>query len=144
MGLTKCYFFDSAANYLNFLLLNLIHLNPNICLCQNCGELFVAKTKKKTLYCDRIQLDSNKTCSEIGPKNRAELQSTLFGFEDYGKAVERNYQRAKRTEEYYVKDKQLEWDEYFDWLERAQQAKKQWLNEEISDDDFLDIVHELD
>ena len=144
LGLTKCYFFDSAANYLNFLLLNLIQLNPNICLCQNCGELFVAKTKKKTLYCDRIQPDSNKTCSEIGPKNRAELQSTLFGFEDYGKAVERNYQRAKRTEEYYVKDKQLEWDEYFYWLERAQQAKKQWLNEEISDDDFLDIVRELD
>ena len=144
LGLTKCYFFDSAANYLNFLLLNLIHLNPNICLCQNCGELFVAKTKKKTLYCDRIQPDSNKTCSEIGPKNRAELQSTLFGFEDYGKAVERNYQRAKRTEEYYVKDKQLEWDEYFYWLERAQQAKKQWLNEEISDDDFLNIIHELD
>ena len=144
LGLTKCYFFDSAANYLNFLLLNLIQLNPNICLCQNCGELFVAKTKKKTLYCDRIQPDSNKTCSEIGPKNRAELQSTLFGFEDYGKAVERNYQRAKRTEEYYVKDKQLEWDDYFSWLERAQQAKKQWLNEEISDEDFLNIVHELD
>ena len=144
LGLTKCYFFDSAANYLNFLLLNLIQLNPNICLCQNCGELFVAKTKKKTLYCDRIQPDSNKTCSEIGPKNRAELQSTLFGFEDYGKAVERNYQRAKRTEEYYVKDKQLEWDDYFSWLERAQQAKKQWLNEEISDDDFLNIIHELD
>ena len=143
-GLTKCYIFASAANYLNFLLLNLIQLNPNICLCQNCGELFVAKTKKKTLYCDRIQPDSNKTCSEIGPKIRAELQSTLFGFEDYGKAVERNYQRAKRTEEYYVKDKQLEWDDYFSWLERAQQAKKQWLNEEISDEDFLNIVHELD
>ena len=143
-GLTKCYVFDSAENYLNYLLLNLIQLNPNICLCQNCGELFVAKTKKKTLYCDRIQPDGNKKCSEIGPKNRAELQSTLFGFDDYNRAVERNYQRAKRTEEYYVKDKQLEWDEYFDWLERAQQAKKQWLNEEISDDEFLNIVHELD
>ena len=144
LGLTKCYLFDSAANYLNFLLINLIQLNPNICLCQNCGELFVAKTKKKTLYCDRVQSESQKRCSEIGPKKRAELQSTLFGFEDYDKAVERNYQRAKRTEEYYVKDKQLEWDEYFDWLERARQAKKQWLNEEISDDDFLNIVHELD
>ena len=144
LGLTKCYIFDSAANYLNFLLLNLIQLNPNICLCQNCGELFVAKTKKKTLYCDRIQLDDRKKCSEIGPKNRAELQSTLFGFEDYDKAVERNYQRAQRTAEYYVKDKRLEWDDYFSWLERAQQAKKQWLNEEISDDDFLDFVHELD
>ena len=144
LSLTKCYVFDSAANYLNFLLLNLIQLNPNICLCQNCGELFVAKTKKKTLYCDRIQPDSNKKCSEIGPKNRVELQSTLFGFEDYDKAVERNYQRAKRTAEHYVKDIRLKWDDYFSWLERAQLAKKQWLNEEISDDDFLDIVHELD
>lgn len=144
LGLTKCYIFDSAANFLNFLQLNLIQLNPNICLCQNCGELFVAKTKKKTLYCDRVQPDSNKKCNEIGPKIRAELQSTLFGFEDYDKAVERNYQRAKRTEEEYVKDIKLEWNDYFSWLERAQQAKHQWLNEEISDDDFLNIVHELD
>ena len=144
MGLTKCYIFDSAVNYLNYLLLNLIQLNPNICLCQNCGELFVAKTKKKTLYCDRVQPDDQKKCSEIGPKIRAELQSTLFGFEDYDMAVERNYQRAKRTDEYYVKDKQLEWDDYYTWLEKAQLAKKQWLNEEISDDDFLDIVRELD
>ena len=144
LGLTKCYFFVSAANYLNFLLLNLIHLNPNICLCQNCGELFVAKTKKKTLYCDRIQPDSNKKCGEIGPKNRAELQSTLFGFENYDKAVERNYQRAKRTAEHYVKDIRLKWDDYFSWLEKAQLAKKHWLNEEISDEDFLNIVHELD
>ena len=144
LGLTKCYVFDSAANYLNFLLLNLIRLNPNICLCQNCGELFVAKTKKKTLYCDRVHPDDGKKCSVIGPKKRAELQSTLFGFEDYDMAVERNYQRAKRTEEEYVKDIQLKWDDYYDWLERVQRAKKQWLNEEISDEVFLSVVHELD
>ena len=144
LGLTKCYVFDSAANYLNFLLLNLMQLNPNICLCQNCGELFVAKTKKKTLYCNKVQPDSNKKCSEIGPKNRAELQSMLFGFEDYDKAVERNYQRAKRTEDSYVKDIKLGWDDYYAWLDRVQQAKKQWLNEEITDEDFLNIVHELD
>ena len=144
LELTKCYIFDSAANYLNFLLLNLIQLNPNICLCQNCGELFVAKTKKKTLYCDRVHLDDGKKCSVIGPKKRAELQSTLFGFEDYDMAVERNYQRAKRTEEEYVKDIQLKWDDYYDWLERVQRAKKQWLNEEISDEVFLSVVHELD
>ena len=120
LGLTKCYIFDSAANYLNFLLLNLIRLNPNICLCQNCGELFVAKTKKKTLYCDRIHPDDGKKGSVIGPKKRAELQSTLFGFEDYDMAVDRNYQRAKRTEEEYVKDIQLKWDDYYDWLERVQ------------------------
>ena len=144
LGLTKCYIFDSAANYLHFLILKLIQLNPNICLCQNCGKLFVAKTKKKTLYCDRIQLDDGKKCSEIGPKNRAELQSSLFGFDEYEKAVERNYQRAKRTEEKYVKDIRLEWDDYYDWLDKVRSAKALWLNDGLSDEDFLNIVHELD
>ena len=144
LALTKYYYFDSAANYLRFLLVQLIKCNPNICLCQNCNRLFVAKTKKRTLYCDRVQTDSQKKCSEIGPKKRAELQSTLFGHEDYDKAVERNYQRAKRTQEYYVKDIKLKWDDYYAWLDRVQQAKKQWLNEDISDEDFLNIVHELD
>jgi len=144
LALTKTYYFDSAANYLRFLSFQLINCNPNICLCQNCNRLFVAKTKRRTLYCDRIQPDDGKKCSEIGPKNRAELQSTLFGFEDYDKAVERNYQRAKRTQEYYVKDIKLGWDDYYNWLDRVQQAKKQWLNEDISDEDFLNIVHELD
>ena len=144
LGLTKCYIFDSAANYLHFLILKLIQLNPNICLCQNCGELFVAKTKKKTLYCDRIQLDDGKKCSEIGPKNRAELQSSLFGFDEYEKAVERNYQRAKRTEEEYVKDIRLEWDDYYDWLDKVRSAKALWLNDGLSDEDFLNIVHKLD
>ncbi len=144
LGLTKCYIFDSAANYLHFLILKLIQLNPNICMCQNCGELFVAKTKKKTLYCDRIQIDDGKKCSEIGPKNRAELQSSLFGFDEYEKAVERNYQRAKRTEEEYVKDIRLEWDDYYDWLDKVRSAKVLWLNDGLSDEDFLNIVHELD
>ena len=44
----------------------------------------------------------------------------------------------------YVKDIKLDWDDYYDWLDRVQQAKKQWLNEDISDEDFLSIVHELD
>ena len=144
LALTKTYYFDSATNYLCFLLFKLIQQNPNICLCQNCNRLFVAKTKKRTLYCDRVQPDSQKKCSEIGPKKRAELQSTLFGFEDYEKAVERNYQRAKRTEEYYVKDIKLEWNDYYSWLDKVQHAKQQWLKEEITDEDFLNIVHELD
>ena len=54
------------------------------------------------------------------------------------------YNFIKRTEEEYVKDIQLEWDDYYTWLERAQRAKQLWLNEEITDDEFLIIVHELD
>ena len=144
LALNIYYYFDSAANYLRFLLVQLIKCNPNICLCQNCNRLFVAKTKMRTFYCDRIQPDDGKKCSEIGPKKRAELQSTLFGFEDYDKAVERNYQRAKRTQEYNVKDIQLGWDDYYSWLDKVQQAKNQWQNEDISDEDFLSTVHEFD
>lgn len=144
LALTKTYYFVSATNYLCFLLFKLVQQNPNICLCQNCNRLFVAKTKKRTLYCDRVHPDSQKKCSEIGPKKRAELQSTLFGFEDYDKAVERNYRRAKRTEEKYFNVIRLDWNDYFDWLDRAKQAKQQWLKEEITDEDFLNIVHELD
>lgn len=143
-ALTKMYYFDSAANYIRFLLFVMVRDNPNICICQNCGRLFVAKTKKRTYYCDRIDDDSGKKCSEIGPKHRMELQSKLFGFADYDKAVERNYKRAKRTEEQYVKDTRLEWDEYNAWLEKVKQAKKQWLNDELGDEDFLKIVRELD
>ena len=143
-GLTRFYFFDSASNYLDFLLFQMIILNPNICMCQNCGKLFAAKTKKRTLYCSRIQPDTNKKCSEIGPKIRAERQSSLFGYEDYEKAVNQNYQRARRTEENYARDVFLDWKDYYSWLERAQIAKKQWQNGEISNEEFLQIVHELD
>ena len=72
------------------------------------------------------------------------MQSSLFGFDEYEKAVERNYQRAKRTEEEYVKDIRLEWDDYYDWLNKVRSAKALWLNDGLSDEDFLNIVHELD
>ena len=75
---------------------------------------------------------------------RRNAQSCNQRCEDYDKAVERNYQRAKRTSEFYVKDIKLGWDDYYNWLDRVQQAKKKWLNEEITDEDFLSIVHELD
>lgn len=68
LGLTKCYVFDSAENYLNFLLLNLIQLNPNICLCQNCGELFVAKTKKKLSTVTGCSLTAKRNAVRLVPR----------------------------------------------------------------------------
>ena len=62
LALTKYYYFDSAANYLRFLLLQLIKCNPNICLCQNCNRLFVAKTKKLVRRNAQI---CNQRCSAL-------------------------------------------------------------------------------
>lgn len=142
--LSKGYLFESAANYLNYLLVRLVLLNPNICTCQNCGRLFLAKTKKQTNYCSNKQPGSKKKCCEIGPKNRMKLQSTLFGFEDYDKAVERNYQRSIRSVHHHLTTPHVNRNDYRIWLEKAQKAKQQWIKQEISDDEYLSVVHELD
>lgn len=144
---SKGYYFDSAANYLTFLFLNVIMLNSNVCRCFNCKELFVAKTNKRTFYCDRIQTEDGKTCKQIGPPIRMQMQSELFGFKDYDMAVMRNYKRMERYSQGISgarAEKTLSWSEYEDWLQRAQAAKEKWIKEEISDDEFLEIVHQLD
>lgn len=65
-GLASHYYFRSAVGYYHFLLLHFAASKPNVALCQCCGRYFVPKTKKKTLYCDRI-LKDEKTCKEWGP-----------------------------------------------------------------------------
>lgn len=142
--LSKGYLFDSAANYLNYLLVRLVLLNPNICTCQNCGRLFLAKTNKQTNYCSSRQPGNKMKCCEIGPKNRMKLQSTLFGFEDYDKAVERNYQRSIRSVRHHLTAPHVNRNDYQVWLEKAQRAKQKWIKQEISDDEFLSVVYELD
>ena len=72
------------------------------------------------------------------------MEYSLFSFDENEKADERNYHRARRTEEKYVKDIRLEWDDYYDWLDKVRSAKALWLNDGLSDEDFLNIVHELD
>lgn len=64
-GLASHYHFRSAVDYYHFLLLHFIAGQPNVALCQSCGRYFIPKTKKKTLYCDRI-LKDDKTCREWG------------------------------------------------------------------------------
>lgn len=65
-GLTTQYHFRSAVDYYHFLLLHFAADKPNVARCQYCGRYFIPKTKKKTLYCDRI-LKDGKTCKEWGP-----------------------------------------------------------------------------
>lgn len=64
-GLAAQYYFRSAVDYYHFLLLHFVAGKPNVALCQCCGRYFIPKTKKKTLYCDRI-LKDDKTCKEWG------------------------------------------------------------------------------
>ena len=60
------YRFRSTKNYFQFLLMNYLHSEPNVAQCHSCGQYFIPKTRKTTLYCDRVMKDG-KTCKEIAP-----------------------------------------------------------------------------
>lgn len=64
-GITTQYHFRFAVDYYHFLLLHFVADKPNVVRCQCCGRYFIPRTKKKTLYCDRI-LKDDKTCKEWG------------------------------------------------------------------------------
>ena len=64
--LTTQYHFRSAVGYYHFLLLQFMTNHPSVARCHCCGRYFIPKTKKKTLYCDRVLKDV-KTCKEWRP-----------------------------------------------------------------------------
>ena len=78
-------------------------------------------------------------------KKKMEENNTLL--EEYSKAVARNYKRVERTENKLTKhhnNKELDVIAYNAWLDKAQDAKRDWINKKITDDDFAAVIHELD
>lgn len=73
-GLTTQYHFRSAVDYYHFLLLQFVSGHPAVACRHCCGRYFIPKTKKKTLYCDRI-LKDGKTCKEWGAGAQAPAES---------------------------------------------------------------------
>ena len=60
------YYFRSPCNYYCYLFLVYLSKKPNVAKCQCCGDFFIPKTKKATLYCDRV-IKNGKTCKQIAP-----------------------------------------------------------------------------
>lgn len=61
---SRTYYFQMESGYMIFLLMRFMERKSLIARCQCCGRFFVPKTKKTTLYCDRLYLGEN-TCKEI-------------------------------------------------------------------------------
>lgn len=140
--LTSRYHFRSAVDYYHFLLLHFVTGKPNVALCECCGRYFIPKTKKKTLYCDRI-LKDDKTCKEWGPtlKHRQAAQNKNV-IEEFDRAKRRMYKRYERTT-YLSKrpsEKDLSYAEYYEWLEKATEARDAYLTGELSEEDALRII----
>lgn len=132
------YFFRSLTNYYHFILLRFLDSNPNIAWCNCCGKFFYPATKKVTLYCDRI-IENGKTCKQIGPtlkrKSIAKNDSVLTAYERTYQKMYKRYERSSDSP--HPLSKGLTQLGFFEWSDRATEAKKRYLNGEISEEEAL-------
>ncbi len=145
---TKGYRFEKLKDYLWFVFINFLQYDVNFSECKYCGHFFIPKTKKKTLYCDRIRTVDGRTCKDIGPaevsKRNAEFSEVLS---EYDKAVNRNFKRVERFEDKQSGEKHgkdLDYMEYSEWLSRLREMRERWKNGEVGDEEILNVIHELD
>lgn len=107
-----CYIINSVTEYINILFYAFVSNNPIVSVCNNCDRLFIPKTKKLTLYCDRTT-NEHTTCKQIGAKNKHNDKIETD-------PVLKAYQLEKhRIEMYCLRSKQDKYDffdDYFDWL----------------------------
>lgn len=141
-GLTTQYHFRSAVDYYHFLLLQFVSCHPAVAWCHCCGRYFIPKTKKKTLYCDRI-LKDGKTCKEWGPvlKHRQKV-AQISVVEEFDRAKRRMYKRYERAKflNKEPSEKDLSYEEYYQWLDRAVRARDDYLAGKLSEEDALTII----
>lgn len=131
-----CYIINSVTEYINILFYAFVSNNPIISICQNCDKLFVPKTKKLTLYCDRVT-NEHATCKQIGAKNK------------YNDKIEEDpvlkaYQLEKhRIEMYCLRSKQDKYDffdDYYDWLNMFETKIIEYKNGTYNGDTLIEEI----
>lgn len=141
-GLASRYYFRSISDYYYFLLVHFIASKPNVALCECCGRYFIPATKRRTLYCDR-ELKDGKSCKELAPslKHRLDAKRKKV-IEEFDRAKRRMYKRYERAGDLGKKPshKDLSYSEYYEWLERATDARDQYLAGAISEEKALEII----
>ena len=134
--------FRSAQDYFTFLLQHFIASQPNVAQCQFCSRLFFPKTKKKTLYCDRVILDG-KTCKEVAPqKKRKERVAASRVLSEFQKMHNRMTARFNRTGMDKTESPvDLTDKEYQSWLGRATDARDRYLAGELTEEEAMAIIY---
>ena len=98
--------------------------NPTVSVCRYCGRFFIPKTKKKTLYCDRI-IRNGKTCKQIAPylthKERVTANKVSLEYERVKDLLLHRLDRAGYRKKRSPID--LTYMEYCQWLDAAKDAE---------------------
>ena len=141
------YVFTNFADYYAFMFLHFAQEYRRIQVCEFCGKIFVPKTKRITKYCDKINPIYSKPCRDIAPKEymNAKIDSCA-ALDEYNKVKNRNYKRMERlllkdnitpSEELSVRQ------QYETWYQKASMARKQYLADEISEQEFEKIIYKI-
>lgn len=136
------YLFRSEEQYYIFLLQQFLLTSPTVTVCQYCGRFFIPKTRKKTIYCDRIIRDG-KSCKQIAPylKHRERVAANKVTSE-FHRIKDLLLHRLDRTG--YGKKPSavdLSYKEFYRWLDAATAARNQFLAGEITEEEALRIIH---
>lgn len=138
---TVQYRFRSLIDYYIFLMMRFIANQPSVNLCQCCGKYFIPKTKRTTLYCDRI-IRNNKTCKQIAPalkhKRDAARDSVIQTFDRTKRKMYKRFERADYSSHLLAHG--LTPTQYYDWIGKAEQARDEYLTGKISAEEALEII----
>ncbi len=123
------------------MMMQFIENQPDVALCQCCGKYFIPKTKRTTLYCDRVIRD-NKTCKQIAPalkhKRDAARDSVI---ETFDRTKKKMYKRFERTNDFSNSSaNKLTLTQYYSWLDKAEQARNEYLADKISAEEAIEII----
>lgn len=141
-SLTAEYQFRSEEQYFIFLLQHFILSKPNVAVCQFCGRFFIPKTRKKTLYCDRIVRDK-RSCKRIAPhlkrKEKIAASRVLTIFKRVKEMMEKRYDRTGDDKTPSIID--ITYEQYFEWLLLATDARDRYLAGELTEDEAISIIY---
>lgn len=144
--LSQIFFFDNYSDYFVFLFLKFTELQKRVLECPCCGKLFVPRSNRAEMYCDRV-LINGKTCKQIAPKlMRKFKQKKDPVLEEYERAKNRNYKRVERYENsgWDSSFMELTFDEYSAWLDKASRARRLYLQGKVPSEQFRKVIQELD
>lgn len=139
--ITVQYRFRSPIDYYIFLMMRFIESQPNVAFCQCCGKYFIPKTKRITLYCDRIIRD-NKTCKQLAPALKHKRDATQDSvIETFDRTKRKMYKRLERADySSRLLAHGLTPTQYYAWLDKAEQARNEYLAGKISAEEALKII----
>lgn len=134
--LKQIYLIDSAEILYSLLTSYFFASKPNISLCQNCNRFFEPKTKKVTLYCDRVT-ENGLTCKKVGAVSK--YQNSID--ED---PVLKKYNSEKHRIYMYCNRSKLDeydfFDDYYDWIDIFEPKIKEYKAGNISADEVLNLL----